>query len=98
MAKVDWISGKKYDFTQENVDRSPDDDGVYALLRGAEGTIVYIGRGNIRERLQAHFGGDNPCISRAKPEHYRREVCSDSVSREKELLIAFKTVCNKKVG
>jgi hypothetical protein len=98
MADVSWITGKKFAFTEENVDRSPDEQGVYGLVKGSNETIVYIGRGNIRERLQAHFGGDNSCITRSAPTSYYREPCSNSVAREKELLRAYATLCNEKIG
>jgi len=98
MAKTQWIEGKKYDFNQKNVDNSPDEDGVYGLVRGQQETIVYIGQGNIRDRLKSHFRGDNPCITREKPTEYYREVCDDPEAREKELLDSYSTLCNKKAG
>ena len=78
------ISGDKYAFTQENVDKSPTDEGVYALYDGNE--VIYIGKGDgvngIRARLQAHKRGDEgKCTQEAS--HYRREVCSNSQSRER---------------
>jgi excinuclease UvrABC nuclease subunit len=93
-----WIAGDKYPFTRQNVDRSPEGKGVYGLVKDANETIVYIGRGNIRERLQAHFNGDNDCITEQAPTHYYREVCSNSIAREKELLRAYRTLCNEKIG
>lgn len=81
------ISGKKYPFTQKNVDNSPTDDGVYALYD--EDIKIYIGKGDgvngIRTRLQAHKRGDEgKCTQEAS--HYRREVCTNPKSREKEEL------------
>jgi hypothetical protein len=96
MANVPWISGEKYPFTQENVDKSPDQDGVYGLVRDT--TAVYIGGGNIRSRLQNHFRGGNSCITREKPTHYYREALQYWTNREKELIVAYDPVCNKKVG
>ncbi|MFZ0634344.1 MAG: hypothetical protein WA755_05540 [Candidatus Acidiferrales bacterium] len=93
-----WITGKKFAFTEANVDNSPNADGVYGLVRGPKNTIVYIGRGNIRERLQSHFNGDDSCIAKSQPTAYYREVCSNSVAREKELLRAYSTLCNEKIG
>lgn len=95
---ADWISGKAYDFTQDNVDKSPDADGVYGLVRGKEQAVVYIGQGNIRDRLQSHFRGDNACITSARPDSYYREICSNPKAREKELFESWTTLCNKKVG
>lgn len=98
MAKVSWLSGSKYAFSEENVDRSPDDDGVYGLVKGEAETKIYVGSGNIRDRLQSHFRGENPCIKREEPTHYYREVRSDYKEREKELIEAYDPVCNRKVG
>ena len=85
------ISGDRRTFTQENVDNSPTDDGVYALYD--ESVTIYIGKGDgvngIRARLQAHKRGDvGSCTQGAS--HYRREVCSNPVTRERELLQEYK--------
>ena len=81
------ISDDKYSFTQENVDRSPTQKGVYALYD--DDATIYIGKGDgeggIRERLQAHKRGDEgDCTQEAS--HYRREVCPNPKTRERELL------------
>jgi hypothetical protein len=81
------ITGEKYEFTQENVDRSPTGKGVYALYD--EGTTIYIGKGDgengIRARLQAHKRGDEGTCTKGAS-NYRREVCNNPISRERELL------------
>lgn len=88
---VPWIIGQEYYFIAENADRSPDHDGVYALVRGDK--VIYIGSGNIRERLQRHFKGDNPCITREAPTAYYRETCPDYRERERELREAYPPLC-----
>lgn len=90
------ISGDKYTFTQENVDKSPTGKGVYALYD--ESVTIYIGKGEgengIRERLQAHKRGDEgSCTKNAS--HYRREVCSNPTTREKQELEAYKKANGK---
>jgi hypothetical protein len=85
------ISGKGYGFTKENVDKSPTKIGVYALYDG--GLTIYIGRASgedtIRARLQSHQRGDEgSCTQRANG--YKREECTNPVSREKELLEEYK--------
>jgi hypothetical protein len=82
------ISGDKHAFTQENIDRSPAEHGVYALYDGD--TTIYFGRAagagvTIRVRLQAHKRGDEGRCTQSAT-HYRREVTEAAVSREKELL------------
>ena len=85
------IASEDYRFTQENVDQSPTDDGVYALYD--DGVTIYIGKGDgtngIRARLQAHKRGDEgKCTQGAS--HYRREVRNNPVTRERELLQEYK--------
>lgn len=55
------IVGDRYAFTKENVDKSPDEKGVYALYDGD--VLIYYGRASgdsvtIRTRLQSHQRGD----------------------------------------
>lgn len=98
------ISGKTMKFTKENVDRSPDEPGVYVLFHDAE--VIYYGEahdGTIRNRLRRHqSGAEGPCTARST--HYKREVCDDPEAREVELLEAFMARygrlprCNKQIG
>lgn len=90
------FSGDKYDFTQDNVDKSPTGKGVYALYDGS--VTIYIGKGagenGIRERLQAHKRGDEgSCTQNASD--YRREVCSNPATRETQELEAYKEANDK---
>jgi len=73
-------------------------NGVYGLFK--EGQWVYVGKGDVRQRLLAHLDGDNPSILRAGPTHWVDEVHSEpNMSlREKELIIELNPSCNKKVG
>jgi hypothetical protein len=96
MAKVVWIDGDKYDFTRQNVNNSPNEEGVYGLVRGVE--KIYVGGGNIRARLQSHFKGENPSVKKAKSTHYYREPLNDWAKREKELVNAFDPICNNQPG
>ncbi len=101
------ITGDRYEFTDENMGRSPEMAGVYALYDGDE--TIYIGRAQgdtttIRSRLQAHKRGDEgTCTIDAT--HYRREPTESAVRRETELLEEYKRNnggrlprCNKRVG
>lgn len=87
----DWampITGNKIPFTDTNVNRAPQEHGVYALFD--DDITSYIGRAagqsvTIRSRLQDHKAGrEGPCTKGAS--HYRREVTSRPIAREKELL------------
>ena len=52
------VAGDTYDLTQDNISKSPDEAGVYALFDG--GQVIYYGSStdSIRDRLQRHFSGD----------------------------------------
>lgn len=84
-------------FTRAEITGLPaDQQGVYGLFRPQR--WIYVGRGNIRERLLAHLNGDNPCITREKPSHFVREVTSRSQSRERALILELDPICNRRVG
>lgn len=84
------ISGDKYSFTQENVDRSSTQNGIYALYDGNE--TIYIGRGDgengIRARLQAHKRGDEGSCTKYAT-HYRREITSYTFIKRTSALVIF---------
>lgn len=71
--------------------------GCYGLYGGSQGW-VYVGKGDIRERLLRHVNGDNPCITRHQPTHWVDEVTSDHDRRERELILELKPTCNQRVG
>jgi allophanate hydrolase subunit 1 len=84
-------------FTKENIlALNPGQMGCYGLYR--PGTWVYVGKGDIRQRLLDHFNGDNPCITRERPTHWVDVVCSDYDTREKQLTLELKPLCNQRVG
>lgn len=85
-------------FTRANIEAiTPDQFGVYGLYKGA--TWIYIGKGDIRERLLAHYNGDNACITRENPTHFCTWVTANADAEEKKLTTEFDLpICNKKVG
>jgi excinuclease UvrABC nuclease subunit len=85
------VSGKSFDFTKDNVDKSPAEPGVYELSEG--GTVSYIGmsKSSIRSRLQSHqSGAEGACTKGAKT--YKREITASAIaaSREDTLLTEYK--------
>ncbi len=76
----------------------PDQIGCYGLY--LESTWVYVGRGDIRDRLLAHFNGDNPCITREGPTHFVTVVTTilTDEARERELITELNPICNRRVG
>lgn len=84
-------------FTREKVLAiSPGQMGVYGLFRANQ--WVYVGSGDVRERLLAHLGGDNPSITQEQPTHWVDEVTDEYVEREKALILEMAPNCNQKVG
>jgi hypothetical protein len=84
-------------YTRESITRlNPNQNGVYGIFRNT--LAVYIGSGDLRERLLAHLNGDNPCISRNNPNQWTGEVFSgDPTRREGELIREYDPICNKVV-
>jgi hypothetical protein len=90
------ISGDEYPFTQEYIDKSPTNNGVYALYD--ESTTIYIGQAvgvnGIKEHLKRHKRGDEgTCTKEASL--YRSEVCGNPPTREKQLLEEYIRVNGK---
>ncbi len=86
-------------FTKQDIESlNPNQYGVYGIFR--QGQWVYVGKGDIRKRLQAHLTGDNPIILAWNPTHWVGEVCVDPQmsAREKQLIIELNPSCNQKVG
>jgi len=82
-------------YTREEVLRlKPNQNGVYGIFRFTD--AIYIGSGDMRERLLAHLGGDNPCITRNMPNAWTGAVLSgDSTMREGELIREYRPKCNQ---
>ena len=85
------------EFTRANIEAMDENQmGVYGLF--ADGPWIYIGSGDLRQRLLDHLNGDNPCITRAGPTHWADVACDDYVDREKWLIDEYHPTCNEKVG
>lgn len=87
-------------FTLQNIEAINEGQlGVYGLFKSGE--WVYVGKGDIRNRLLSHLRGDNPCIIQKRPTHWVDEVIPNSFQRdqrEKELIIELGPSCNERVG
>jgi hypothetical protein len=77
---------------------NPNQNGIYGLFK--EGQWVYVGKGDIKQRLLAHLNGDNQLILRASPTHWVAELCNEPVTdaREKQLILELQPLCNQKIG
>lgn len=73
--------------------------GVYGIFRGDE--CVYVGKGDLRDRLMDHLNGDNPGITKSKPSWwtaYNCETEDHATDLEKALILEHHPTCNKRVG
>jgi len=60
---------KSRPFTRANVKSlNPNQKGCYGLYH--KDAWVYVGKGDIRERLLSHLSGDNSCITSSHPTHW----------------------------
>jgi hypothetical protein len=75
---------------------APSQTGVYGLFNSVR--PVYVGRGEIRQRLLDHLNGDNSCITRNNPTTWLYEVTWNDEAREKELILECQPSCNQRVG
>ncbi len=73
-------------FTEQEVDKSPESQGVYCLYDG-NSTPIYYGRSetSIRARLQRHFtGAEGPCTEGASD--FNWELTNNPKSLEEKLM------------
>ena len=82
-------------YSRENIlSLDPDQNGVYGIFSG--NNSVYIGSGDLRERMLAHIDGDNTCITRHAPDQWTASVVlGDPTIRERELIQEYNPVCNQ---
>ncbi len=63
--------------------------GVYEL-GNHDNVVVYIGRGNLKERVAAHAGATGTCTGR-NATRFRYEQTAAHISRERALFVEFKS-------
>ena len=84
-------------FTREDVERlHPEQPGCYGLFTKHQ--WVYIGKGDIRQRLLGHLNEDLECITHMQPTHWVGEVTPYYNERENQLITEFLPLCNLKKG
>ena len=85
-------------FDRRNVESlTAGQDGCYGLFQD-KGSWVYVGKGDLRQRLLAHLNGDNSCITRNRPSHFVTVVTANKDALEKTLILELKPICNRRVG
>jgi hypothetical protein len=75
---------------------APGQNGCYGIYKA--NLWIYVGKGDLRANLLAHFNGDNPDILKYGPTHFVTEVTSNMDAREKQLIVELRPVANKRVG
>jgi hypothetical protein len=84
-------------FTRPAIENlNPGQYGVYGIYR--PNVWIYVGMGDIRQRLLDHLNGDNPCITANQPTGFVAAVTTNAVELEKQLIRELNPVCNKRVG
>lgn len=84
-------------FTRANIENlNPNQLGCYGLY--IQGEWIYIGRGDIRQRLLDHLNGDNDLITYAAPTHFVTAVSANPEALERDLIRECNPRCNRKVG
>ena len=75
---------------------NPNQNGVYGIFR--QDCWIYVGRGDIRDRLLSHVAGNNPAITAQRPTHVVTMVTPNDEAIERQLIIELTPVANKKIG
>lgn len=75
---------------------SPNQYGVYGIYR--PNTWIYVGKGDIRQRLLDHLNGDNPRITRESPTGFVGMVTAGADGIEKQLILELDPIANRRVG
>ena len=84
-------------FMEAEISRVPADaTGVYGLQK--PGVWIYVGRGEIKNRLLDHLNGDNRCITFQALSTFVYEVRALDEARERVLIRELDPVCNQRVG
>lgn len=84
-------------FTRAKVEAlRPGQNGCYGLFRANE--WIYVGKGDIRQRLLDHLNGDNSCITMRRPTFWVDAVTENYDELEKQLIRELSPSCNKRVG
>lgn len=91
------IKGHDYTWSNSWIEfKAPNAQGVYCLL-DKEGKVLFIGKGNIRERLLGHWSRNNSTdaeIWSHAPATFRFELTDNPSAREAELVRELKPSCN----
>ncbi len=92
------IKGHDYAWSKSWIEfKAPNAQGVYTL-RNREGTVIFVGRGNIRQRLLSHWNRENPSdavVWNYDPYAFSFELNDHPAEREAELIRELKPACRQ---
>ena len=77
--------------------KAPSAQGVYSL-RNKEGKVIFVGKGNIRQRLLSHWNRQNSTdavVWNYNPCSFRFELTDHPADREAELIQELKPICRQ---
>ncbi len=85
-------------FTREEIEHlSAGTRGCYGLFHGS--ACVYVGKGDLRERLLGHLRGgyteEARCIARHAPTHFLVEETEDFIVRHLGLVVEYAPLCGR---
>lgn len=94
--KVPFPQQQVRSFTREGISQlNPNQYGVYGIFNQTQ--WIYIGKGDIRQRLLDHLNGDNPRLLQFRPTSFVGEVSANADQREKELCRELNPLCNQRL-
>jgi len=87
------IKGRDYTWSKSWIEfKAPNEPGVYCLM-DKEGKVIFVGKGNIRERLLSHWNRENSTDLRIwdhGPNTFRFELTRHPAERQAELAATFR--------
>jgi excinuclease UvrABC nuclease subunit len=90
------IKGHDYTWSLPWIEfKAPNAQGVYSL-RNKEGKVIFVGKGNIRQRLLSHWNRENSTdavVWNYVPCAFRFELTNHPAEREAELIRELKPAC-----
>jgi len=97
---MSFIQQAPREFTRYEIERiNRNQLGVYGLF--VMGRWIYIGKGDIRQRLLDHLNGDNFNILKFQNIYWVVEIIPNKIemsNREKQLIVELQPICNQKIG